>query len=80
MYAIIADGGRQYKVEEGQELNVDFRGDVNKGDELTFSKVLAVSTDDGVSTQSHAFVRGSLLRRALDLPDLLFELVEVVTK
>ncbi len=25
MYAIIADGGRQYKVEEGQELDVDYR-------------------------------------------------------
>ena len=25
MYAIIADGGRQYKVEEGQELELDYR-------------------------------------------------------
>ena len=33
MYAIIADGGRQYKVEEGQELDVDFR-DLPTGDEL----------------------------------------------
>ena len=27
MYAIIADGGRQYKVEEGQELDIDLRDD-----------------------------------------------------
>lgn len=41
MYAIIADGGRQYKVEEGQELEVDYR-ELTKGDELTFERVLAV--------------------------------------
>lgn len=46
MYAIIADGGRQYKVEEGQILEIDFR-EVNPGDELKFDRVLAVSGDDG---------------------------------
>ncbi len=46
MYAIIADGGRQYKVEEGQELEIDFR-DVAQGEQLTFDKVLAVSGDAG---------------------------------
>ena len=45
MYAIIADGGRQYKVEEGQELELDYR-DVHTGEELTLDKVLAVSDDD----------------------------------
>ncbi len=47
MYAIIADGGRQYKVEEGQQLDMDYR-DVKKGDEITFERVLAVSGDDGL--------------------------------
>ncbi len=46
MYAIIEDGGRQYKVEEGQEIVVDYR-DAHKGDELTFNRVLAISSDDG---------------------------------
>jgi len=45
MYAIIGDGGRQYKVEEGQELNVDFR-DVHVGDEVKFDRVLAISSGD----------------------------------
>ena len=49
MYAIIEDSGRQYRVEEGQELEVDFR-DVNPGDQLTFDRVLAVS--DGVSLRA----------------------------
>jgi large subunit ribosomal protein L21 len=51
MYAIIADGGRQYRVEEGQEVNVDYR-DVPKGSQVTFDRVLAVSGADGVKLGS----------------------------
>ena len=47
MYAIIADGGRQYRVEEGQELDIDYR-EVATGDQIEFGRVLAVSTADGV--------------------------------
>jgi large subunit ribosomal protein L21 len=47
MYAIIVDGGRQYKVEEGQELEIDYR-DLPKGESLKFERVLAVSGEDGV--------------------------------
>ena len=47
MYAIIADSGRQYRVHEGLELNVDYR-EASVGDELTFEKVLAVSGDSGL--------------------------------
>ena len=42
MYAIIVDGGHQYKVEEGQSLEIDFR-EVEPGTEITFDRVLAVS-------------------------------------
>lgn len=41
MYAIIADGGRQYKVEEGQTLEIDYR-EVEPGAELVFDRVLAI--------------------------------------
>ena len=51
MYAIIVDGGRQYRVEEGQELTVDYREN-SKGEQLTFDRVLAVSGDDGVALGS----------------------------
>ena len=46
MYAIIHDGGRQYRVTEGQELDVDYR-DLKAGDEVKFERVLAVHGDDG---------------------------------
>ena len=46
MYAIISDGGRQLKVEEGQELAIDFR-DAPAGQSITFDRVLAVSDGAG---------------------------------
>ena len=47
MYAIIVDGGRQYRVEPGMELDVDYR-DVAQGENLEFPKVLAIGTDSGL--------------------------------
>ncbi len=48
MYAIIADGGRQYKVQEGQELEIDYR-DLSNGDEIQFDHVLALSGENGLT-------------------------------
>ncbi len=47
MYAIIEDGGRQFKVEEGQQLDVDYR-ELPGGREFTFDKVLAYRDDDAL--------------------------------
>jgi large subunit ribosomal protein L21 len=41
MYAIISDGNHQYRVEEGQEVIIDYR-DVKPGEKFTFERVLAV--------------------------------------
>lgn len=46
MYAIISDSGRQFKVEEGDELLLDFR-DAPAGSELTFDKILACGGEGG---------------------------------
>ena len=51
MYAIIADGGRQLKVEEGQELNLAYR-EVAKGEKLTLDRVLAIGGTDDVKLGS----------------------------
>ena len=42
MYAIIATGGKQYKVSEGDVIKVEKLG-VEAGDTVTFDQVLAVS-------------------------------------
>jgi large subunit ribosomal protein L21 len=51
MYAIIADGGRQYRVEEGQELDLAYR-DVPVGEKVSFENVLAVGGGDSVKLGS----------------------------
>ena len=42
MYAIIATGGKQYKVSEGDEIRVE-KLDVEVGASVTFDQVIAVS-------------------------------------
>ena len=44
MYAIIATGGKQYKVAEGDVIKVE-KLDVEVGSELTFDQVIAVGGD-----------------------------------
>lgn len=64
MYAIIQDSGRQIKVVEGQELDVDFR-DAHAGDAITFEKIVAYSDGSsltlGKPTVSGAKVTGKVV-------------------
>lgn len=48
MYAIFETGGKQYKVAEGDVLFVEKLG-LDADADVTFDKVLAVSTDKGLS-------------------------------
>ena len=57
MYAIITDGSHQYKVEEGQELVVDYR-ELPAGDKFKFEKVLAVG-GDGDAKLGSPLVKGA---------------------
>ncbi|MGM0378466.1 MAG: 50S ribosomal protein L21 [Bacillota bacterium] len=45
MYAVIKTGGKQYRVQEGDELFIE-KLDVNAGDSVDFDEVLVVSNDD----------------------------------
>ena len=45
MYAIIATGGKQYKVSEGDIITIEKLG-VDAGEKVTFDQVLAVSGDE----------------------------------
>ncbi len=44
MYAIIATGGKQYKVSEGDVIDVE-KIDVEAGNKVTFDNVLAIGGD-----------------------------------
>ena len=45
MYAIIATGGKQYKVSEGDVIRVE-KIDAEAGNTITFDQVVAVKADD----------------------------------
>jgi large subunit ribosomal protein L21 len=51
MYAIIVDGGRQYRVEPGMELDLDYR-EVAAGESITLPKVLCLGGEDGMKLGS----------------------------
>ncbi|MDY6325178.1 MAG: 50S ribosomal protein L21 [Catonella sp.] len=62
MYAIIATGGKQYKVSEGDEIRVE-KLDVAEGESYTFDQVLAVGGDKlviGTPTVSGATVSATV--------------------
>lgn len=65
MYAIIATDGRQYKVTEGQEIQVDLRDEVKEGDKVTFDKVLLVAGGDGVKIGQPAVAGASVTAEVL---------------
>ena len=44
MYAIISDGGRQFQVQEGDELTIDYREDAAEGAEIVFDRILAAGS------------------------------------
>ena len=67
MYAIVEDGGRQFQVEEGQELVVDYR-ELPSGAEFKFSRVLALRDESGLK----------LGRPALESVAVTAQVVEVV--
>ena len=47
MYAIIETGGKQYQVNEGDEIFIE-KLEVNEEDTVTFDKVIAVGKDSGL--------------------------------
>lgn len=64
MYAIIATGGKQYKVSEGDIITIEKLG-VDAGEKVTFDQVLAVSGDDmkvGNPTVAGATVEASVIK------------------
>jgi large subunit ribosomal protein L21 len=64
MYAVVDNGGKQYRVEPGRTLVID-RLDAEAGATVTFDRVLLVGDEDGVTvgtpTVSGASVRGTVL-------------------
>lgn len=69
MYAVIQDGGREFRVEPEDIVEIDLRSDRKQGDEIVFDRVLLVrrsETDVVVGTpvvpgaEVHGTVQGTV--------------------
>jgi len=71
MFAVIETGGKQYKVYEGDKLNVE-KLDKEEGKDVAFDQVLLVSDDEGKTTTvgtptiSGAKVKAKVLEQGRD--------------
>jgi large subunit ribosomal protein L21 len=67
MYAIIACDGRQYKVQPGDEIQIDLREGAQDGETLTFDRVLLVAGTDGVKVGKPVVAGASVTAEVLGL-------------
>jgi large subunit ribosomal protein L21 len=58
MFAILEDGSRQYRVQEGDTLVVDYRADGETGGGLTFDRVL-LANGGGASLVGRPVIEGA---------------------
>jgi large subunit ribosomal protein L21 len=58
MFAIIADGGRQYRVSVGDRLSVDLRETASAGDAITFEAVM-LANGGAASLFGQPFISGA---------------------
>jgi large subunit ribosomal protein L21 len=61
MFAIIEDGGRQYRAEEGALLTLDFRADAEAGSTLSFDRVL-LANGGGASSIGAPLLDGATVK------------------
>ncbi len=64
MYAILETGGKQYKVSEGDVIYIEKLG-AEDGSSVTFDKVLAVGTGEGLKVGA-PYVEGASVSATVD--------------
>jgi large subunit ribosomal protein L21 len=64
MYAIFEDSGTQFQVEEGEELQIDYR-DLPAGEQLTFDRVLAIRDEGGLKLGQPTLASASVTAEVL---------------
>lgn len=67
MFAVISDGSRQYRVRQGETLTVDYRAGAQKGDKLTFDRVL-LANGGGASKIGAPLLDGAVVEAEVVIP------------
>ena len=66
MFAIIEDGGRQYRVQVGAKLEIDLRSDVAGGDSVRFDRILAAG-DAASGKIGQPLISGAVVEAKIDV-------------
>ena len=67
MYAVFEDGSRQYRVQEGDVVKVDFR-DVQVGANIEFKRVLLCQKETDTKIGQPVIVGASIVGEVIDFP------------
>ena len=67
MYAVFEDGSRQYRVEEGDVVKVDFR-DVQVGANIEFKRVLLCQKEADTKIGQPVIAGASIVGEVVDFP------------
>lgn len=76
MFAVISDGSRQYRVQEGDQLRVDYRAGVAKGDAVKFESVL-LANGGGASSIGQPLLDGASVEAVVLVPEEKGEKLEI---
>ena len=66
MYAVIEDSGQQFRVCQGDVLDVDLRDLAENAKEVTFDRVLLVSDDDDVKIGTPLVTGAKVVAEVID--------------
>lgn len=76
MFAIIENGSRQHRVEEGDLLSVDFQDEVKEGEKLTFDRVL-IANGGGASVIGTPVIEGATVEGEITIEEEKGEKLEI---
>jgi len=64
MFAVIENGSRQHRVQQGDTLTIDYQADAKKGDTVTFDRVL-LANGGGASAIGRPTIEGAVVEAAV---------------
>lgn len=76
MFAVISDGSRQYRVQEGDTLQVDYRAGTAKGESVAFEEVV-LANGGGASLIGKPTIEGAKVDAIIVIPEVKGEKLEI---
>jgi large subunit ribosomal protein L21 len=76
MFVVIEDGSRQYTIQEGDTLTIDYRATANEGDSITFESVL-LANGGGASSIGAPTIEGASVEAEVVNPEFKGEKLEI---